>query len=309
MVQALADVFREEPRDEVSVGWRSCAHVFMSEYQHYEFQAIDRPLTKAEMQELRRCFRRATIMPTSFVNHYEWGNFKGDVDLWMEKYFDAFLSFANWGTRTLKFRLAKGLLDKETVRAYRDADVVSQRRKSGFVVLTFHCDDESGESDNSELDEEEVLASLTPVRAELARGDIRALYLGWLAAAQSGVLDDGAVEPPVPNGLGQLSAALEALVAFLRIDSALIQAAARASAPRNERPLSRKEIAAWLSALPTTEKDELLIRLIVAPDDRALPAELSRRGPRALGNPQRGAARPVERRTVAALLGAAGRQP
>jgi hypothetical protein len=34
------------------------------------------------------------------------------------------------------------------------------------------------------------LSSLISVRAELERGDPRALYLGWLLRAQSGELDD-----------------------------------------------------------------------------------------------------------------------
>jgi len=42
----------------------------MSEYQYYEFQAIDRPLTEEEMRELRSCSSRARIRPTSFVNSY-----------------------------------------------------------------------------------------------------------------------------------------------------------------------------------------------------------------------------------------------
>ena len=40
----------------------------MSEYQYYEFQAIDRPLTEKEMRELRSYSTRARITPTSFVN-------------------------------------------------------------------------------------------------------------------------------------------------------------------------------------------------------------------------------------------------
>ena len=52
----------------------------MSEYQYYEFQAIDRPLTEQEMRELRAYSTRARITPTSFVNDYSWGNFKGDED-------------------------------------------------------------------------------------------------------------------------------------------------------------------------------------------------------------------------------------
>jgi hypothetical protein len=51
----------------------------MSEYQYYEYQAIDRPLTKQEMAEVRSLSTRATITPTRFVNVYHWGNFKGDL--------------------------------------------------------------------------------------------------------------------------------------------------------------------------------------------------------------------------------------
>jgi hypothetical protein len=40
----------------------------MSEYQYYEFQAIDRPLTERQMDELRKLSTRAEITPTSFTN-------------------------------------------------------------------------------------------------------------------------------------------------------------------------------------------------------------------------------------------------
>ncbi len=82
----------------------------MSEYQYYEFQTIDQPLTAKEMSELRSCSAGARITPTSFVNEYTWGNFKGNEDRWMEKYFDAFLYLANWSTHILKLRLPSKLL-------------------------------------------------------------------------------------------------------------------------------------------------------------------------------------------------------
>jgi hypothetical protein len=47
----------------------------MSEYQYYEFQAIDRPLTERETATLRGCSSRATITPTRFVNNYSYGSF------------------------------------------------------------------------------------------------------------------------------------------------------------------------------------------------------------------------------------------
>jgi hypothetical protein len=42
----------------------------MSEYQYYEFLAIDRPLTEDEIDELRELSTRATITPVSFSNEY-----------------------------------------------------------------------------------------------------------------------------------------------------------------------------------------------------------------------------------------------
>ena len=56
----------------------------MSEYQYYEFQAVDRPLTSAQQRELRALSTRARITTTSFVNHYEWGDFKGNPARLME---------------------------------------------------------------------------------------------------------------------------------------------------------------------------------------------------------------------------------
>jgi hypothetical protein len=88
----------------------------MSEYQYYEFQAVDRRLTEKEMEELRSWSSRARITPMSFTNDYSWGTFKGDEDAWMDRYFDAFLYAANWGTRILKLRVSARLLDVKVAR-------------------------------------------------------------------------------------------------------------------------------------------------------------------------------------------------
>ena len=53
----------------------------MSEYQYYEFLALDQPLTDKQMLEVRSFSTRARITPTSFVNEYHWGNFKGNIDI------------------------------------------------------------------------------------------------------------------------------------------------------------------------------------------------------------------------------------
>src|SRR5947209_158585 len=90
----------------------------MSEYQYYEFRAIDRPLTAGEMRELRALSTRAEITPTSFTNEYHFGDFRGQPKALMEKYFDAHLYFANWGTRHLMLRLPRRLVDVEQAELY-----------------------------------------------------------------------------------------------------------------------------------------------------------------------------------------------
>ena len=87
------------------------------------------------------------------------------------------------------------------------------RVQSDVAELTKYLSKLQAEED----DEQSKLSSMISVRAELARGDLRALYLGWLACGQGGELDDEDREPPVPPGLGQLSASLEAN--FKRADS------------------------------------------------------------------------------------------
>ena len=49
----------------------------LSEYQYYEFLAIDEALDARQMRELRTLSTRARITPTGFVNTYGRGTFKG----------------------------------------------------------------------------------------------------------------------------------------------------------------------------------------------------------------------------------------
>jgi hypothetical protein len=272
----------------------------VSEYQYYEFLAVDRPLTEREMQELRAVSSRAIITATRFTNHYEWGNFKGDPRAWMERYFDAFLYFANWGTHELMLRLPRRVLDPATAKRYCRGEAASARVKGEYVILEFLSEDEG--SDWFEEDEDGSLSSLVPLRAEIASGDLRALYLGWLLCAQAGELNDGDEGPSCPPGLGRLSAALEAFVTFMRIDRDLLEAAA-AGSQEAEETLPAEGVERWVSGLPEAEKRALLVRLIRG-DEPHLRAELVRRfrNSRAAASPSDTAA---GRRTVGALLEAA----
>ncbi|HWM92713.1 MAG TPA: hypothetical protein VN493_18255 [Thermoanaerobaculia bacterium] len=243
----------------------------MSEYQYYEFQAIDRPLTKHEMGELRSCSSRATITATRFVNHYEWGSFKGDSSAWVEKYFDAFLYVANWGTHELTIRLPRKVLDLETAKQYCCDESAAARIKGDFVILEFLSEEEGGDWE----DGSGWLSSLIPLRSDIIGGDHRALYLAWLLCAQTGALKDDAISPPIPAGLGDLTAPLQAFADFLRINGDLITtAAARSSRVDTSSP--DREIERWIAALSEGAKTDWLVRFAGGKEPN-LRAELMRR--------------------------------
>ena len=90
----------------------------VSEYQYYEFQAIDRPLTQEE-QQLSRGFpaawnhtRGGRCSPTALAVIFPAGqNLLAD-------YYDAMLYLANWGSPQLMFRFPKALLDLERMQGY-----------------------------------------------------------------------------------------------------------------------------------------------------------------------------------------------
>jgi hypothetical protein len=243
----------------------------MSEYQYYEFQAIDRPLTERQMAALRGYSTRATITPTRFTNHYEWGSFKGNPSRWMERYFDAFLYLANWGTHQLMFRIPRRLLDLKLARRYCPGGPATVRSKGPHVILELVSDDEDSDWDD---DGTGWLSSLVPLRADLAAGDHRMLYLAWLLSVQVGELDDDALEPACPPGLRKLTGPLRAFAEFLRIDPALIAAAASRS-PDLEVP-SRSSLPGRIARLRAAEKDAFLIKL-AADGDAHLRADLLRR--------------------------------
>src|SRR6476620_9382234 len=94
----------------------------MSDYQYYEFRAVDRPLDRAEQADLRRLSSRARITGTGFVNHYDWGDFRGDPDHLMERYFDLFLYVAGWGQRRLSLRLPRSLVDPAALKPFVTVD-------------------------------------------------------------------------------------------------------------------------------------------------------------------------------------------
>jgi hypothetical protein len=116
----------------------------LSEYQYYEFQAIDRALTEHEMKALRALSSRALITPASFANTYNYGDFRGNPAVLMEKYFDAFVYLANWGTREFMLRLPGQLLDLKRLPEFCPSQGCQAKTKGQNVILSFRSEDSEG---------------------------------------------------------------------------------------------------------------------------------------------------------------------
>jgi hypothetical protein len=191
----------------------------MSEYQYYEFRAIDRPLTETQKSKISALSSRdhVTSHMASFV--YTYGDFRGDPVELMRDYFDAMVYVANWGSRRLMFRIPQSLIDTKKARLYCVSDEINEIVTNVHVILdlNFHDEDLADWTEGKGwLDE------LVELREELIQGDFRVLYLAWLKAAENTMVPEDTLEPPVPPGLNQLSGALKTFVRFLGIEGCIV---------------------------------------------------------------------------------------
>lgn len=232
----------------------------MSEYQYYEFRAIDCPLTEDQKADVSALSSRAyvTSHTASFVYHY--GDFRGSVNRLMTDYFDAMLYMANWGSRRLMFRLPGELIDMEAVGIYcvsREIKIKETEDQKNVIVNIDFCD----ENISGWTEGEGWLDHLVKLRSQFMQGDFRGLYLAWLKAAEGafnvGNIAGDTLEPPVPPGLRNLSLELKTFVEFLEIDEALIAVAAE----KSKRIPKAVNLEPWINRLPSSEQYEFLVRL------------------------------------------------
>lgn len=228
----------------------------MSEYQYYEFTTLDRTLTAAQRAELRACSTRAEITATSFTSEYNWGDLRADPMDWMERHFDAHVYLSNWGVCNFMVSLPHHALVQYLDKA-RDTGAafsIMAAKSRCIVIWTLDLDSASDERFHEDGGGG-WMERLQPLREELMRGDLRSLYLGWMALMCAEELDHDALEPPVPPGLRQLTPAQAALAEFLLIDPDLLSVAAAASADLEDEQDEAEEdaLADWLEQLPVAE--------------------------------------------------------
>jgi hypothetical protein len=239
----------------------------MSEYQYVAFRAIDRPVSKENLEYMRQQSSRAEITPWSFDNEYHYGDFHGDATEMLRRGYDLHLQYANFGIRKLLIRFPRGLPDASAAKPYFAEDSLrflkDKQGPGGILCIEpFH---EPGDLDDlGEIDG--ILDRLVPLRAEILDGDLRPLYLAHLAIACDGEHDpEETKESPVPAGLDKLTDAQRALTELYDISESLIIAAAQSSPPLASQDDPRNQYAEWLQGQSEATKDAWLAQWMSDP--------------------------------------------
>lgn len=238
----------------------------MSEFQYVGFLAVDRPLRDAELAFARKQSTRAEITRRSFHNKYHFGDFHGNVEELLRRGYDVHLHYANFGVRTVAFRLPSGLpWSKKEWSRYLGIEGITwkkDRRGAGGVLL-IHPYFEAVEVEEL-FDLERYLDDMVTVRQLVLDGDLRALYALWLCVALGDSSEAGdVVEPPTPGGLADSVEELGPLLDYFGVDRLLITAAAE-GAPLSPDAIGDKAkmVADWVETLKAAEAKRLLQRML-----------------------------------------------
>jgi len=142
----------------------------LSEYEYYEFQAIDRPLSPDEVRALRAISSRATITPTRFSNFYNYGSLKANpLDL-LARYFDVFVYLANWRYREHAFRFPKALFDAKTAKLYTLPNGLTVRTQGAYNLVIVSAESPDDETEFEDDEGRGWLSTLAGLRADVAAG-------------------------------------------------------------------------------------------------------------------------------------------
>lgn len=244
----------------------------MSEYQRYEFMTVERPLTRAQLEEVNDLSSHIEASATHAVVEYHWGDFKHNPINVLHEFFDGFLYWANWGSPRLAFRFPRGILPADLLDGYDLEDFATFTRYPDYDILDIHF----GEMEAPDMWTEYDLGSLIAIRDELMEGDLRALYIVWLAAQRmmggygygededEDEEEDGEEDyeidiPPVPPSFGKLTAAQYSLAELLQVPQELLTAAARHS--KEAVPSTSVDVTEWIKLLPPHRQYDYLVRL------------------------------------------------
>ena len=249
----------------------------MSEYQYYEFVAVDGPISDEGLRYAEGCSSRADVSRVHWRNVYNFGDFGGSVERLLQHY-DAHFYIANWGTVRFAVALPQGVLDLEAAEPYirgheQYENTLTIKSNGARTIVWWERNEEGGWG---WTEGEGLISRLVGIREELMRGDYRALFLGWLADFRPDEWrdprDSAVLVPPIPTGLDCLTPALQTVLEQFPVDrDALAVAAGQAQGGMPDRiPISDA-----VDKLPVSDMKALLARVADGDGTRVM-SELNR---------------------------------
>lgn len=195
----------------------------MSEYQYYEFVAVDGPISDEGLRYAEGCSSRAEVSRVHWRNEYNFGDFSGSVERLLQ-YYDAHFYIANWGTVRFAIALPEGVLDQDAVQPYvrgheQNENTLTIKSNGARAIVWWERKEEDGWG---WTEGNGLLSRLIGIREELLRRDYRALFLGWLADFRPDdwrdPRDSAVLMPPIPAGLDCPTPALQTLLEQFPVD-------------------------------------------------------------------------------------------
>ncbi|NQV23033.1 MAG: hypothetical protein HQ518_01590 [Rhodopirellula sp.] len=238
----------------------------MSEYQYVVFQAVDGPLNDKQLGFAQQQSTRADVSRWTLSVEYHYSTFRGDVDGLLRRGYDVYLQHTNYGDREIRLRLPHGMPGAKRVWSkYVDGEQLNWKADSSGRggILSLHPFHETGDLEEV-WETQRYLDAAIQVRERLVNGDLRALYLLWLCAADDDDNDPAEmIEPPVPHGISDMVVHAGELLSFFGLDPLLLVAAGQEinAAPTNVSTDQR--FARWVKALSHQRANDLLLQLLI----------------------------------------------
>jgi hypothetical protein len=248
----------------------------MSEYQRYEWMTSDRPLTRTQREAVNALSSHIDVSSTHALVEYHWSDFKHDPLQVLHDFFDGFLYWANWGAPQVALRFPHSILPDNLLEGCGLDEVITFRQDPVYDILDIRFDELEAPEDWVEYE----LGSLMALREELMDGDLRALYITWLASERLKGIGEGddlddredtdvvggednvhSDTPAVPSGLGALTAAQQALADLFQLPPELLVAAGQQSPAAMPASHDAEDVASWIALLPPNRRNDYLLRL------------------------------------------------
>lgn len=235
----------------------------MSEFQYYEFYAVDKPLSKEDIATVNTFSSRSHATSRKAAFEYSYGNFPKNEKEVLKKYFDMMVYVSNFGYYRWMIKFPIQAVSFDQLKAFHlnvsegYTNEITISKDDNHVLLTIEY---SEEEPPGWIEAAHLMNRLLPIRDQIMAGDYRSLYLIWVHMVFENKADHIEDWPCVINNLTDLDDSHDCLVDLLRIDQDMISALQSYSSVKMEP--TTQELKRQIEKLTLQEKDTFLMEML-----------------------------------------------